>query len=293
MEVSIAAAGKINLGLEIGALQADGYHYIQTVMQTVGLYDYLRLQPGERSVFLCSNFNFPPGEKNICLRACEVFSQAAGINQPVKISLEKYIPVASGLGGGSSDAAAVIIGLNRLWNCRMSNQELSDIAAKIGSDVPFFTAEHQGAALCCGRGELVQPIDPLCRGWALIVYTGIEVSTAWAYKSYDDNLTKCEKNVNLKEYVLSCFPALKGLNDVKNDFQEIVFSTHPVLKKIALTLKKQGALFSSLSGSGSAVFGLYRTKADAEQAAKHLPPYPVIAVVPTPAPNSYDLLQIN
>lgn len=323
MVVKTLAPAKINIGLSIGGIRDDGYHNIATVIQTVGLYDKIAMEEAPEYEFICTNFNFPAGEVNLCEKAYAVFCRATGIKRGVRIVLEKQIPVGAGLGGGSSDAGAVIVGLNRLWGCGLSPAELTKMAAEIGSDTAFFTAEHRGSALCRGRGEEVIPIETVFEGWVVIVFMGIHISTTWAYKTIDNNLTNSEKNVNLEGYILSCFPVLKGLNDVnrsgrrgisrrppigknisermdrpdilrlKNDFEPIVFAAHPELKEAVLFLQRQGASFSSLSGSGSAVFGLFSAKAEAEKAAKLLPAYPLKVLAATPAPNSNDLLQIN
>lgn len=285
--LKIPAPAKINIGLQVGNMRYDGYHPIQTFMQTVELYDWIYLDDAEEFVFSTMNFKFPADEKNLCVKAYEAFSQAVGIDKQVSIKLEKNIPMGAGLGGGSSDAAAVIWGLNRLWSTGLSNTEMADIGGRVGSDVPFFLAAPDGAGFCSGRGEIVEQMDPVFNGWALIVYDGIYISTKEAYRLIDINLTNCKKIINLRSFVSHCFPAQKGLIGVTNDFFDIVRFQHPVLQEIALSLERQGSSYSSLSGSGSAVFGLFNTESEAKAAKLNLPPYRFIYSAATPAPNHH------
>ena len=279
----IPAPAKINIGLQIGGRQADGYHYIETMMQTVGLYDYVEIKKAPIFSFIVLNYEFPAEQTNLCEHAYYAFIKHTGIELPVSIKLEKNIPVGAGLGGGSSDAAAVLKGLSHISQIDFRSTAVLKAATEIGSDVAFFLTDHQGSAFCSGRGEIVEPAAPLWQGWVVIVFTGLEISTAWAYKSLDDNLINCKIIVNLRRFILSCFPAQKGLNDVRNDFNKVVFKKHPVLKEVALSLEEQGSHYSSLSGSGSAVYGLFSTEESAYKAAANLPPYQMKTVVKTPA----------
>ena len=279
----IPAPAKINIGLQIGEIRPDGYHSIETVMQTVGLYDYVEISRARSFSLTALNYEFPAEQTNLCEQAYNAFLKYTGVEMPVSVKLEKNIPVGSGLGGGSSDAAAVLKGLSSLAGINFRSDAVLKAGAEIGSDVTFFLTDHQGSAFCSGRGEIVESIDPLWPGWVVIVFTGLHISTDWAYKSFDDNLTNCKKIVNFKRFILSCFPAQKGLNDVQNDFNEVVFKKHPVLKEVALSLHERGSSYSSLSGSGSAVYGLFATEESAYEAAANLPPYELKAVVKTPA----------
>lgn len=293
MAVMVQAPAKINLGLEIGNRRPDGYHPLETFMQTAALFDSVTLNDSAAFDFSASGCDFPPQETNLCCRAYQRFCDYCNIDRPAAIKLIKRIPLGAGLGGGSSDAAAVIKGLNYLWNTRLTTAEMAEIGSSIGSDVPFFIAAPSGAAFCSGRGEIVDPMPPLWKGWIVIVFTGLHLSTAEAYKNFDENLTNCQKSLNLRRFISSCFPALKGLNDVKNDFSEIVFSKHPVLQEVALSLDRQGSSYSSLSGSGSAVYGLFNSQNQAEIAAANLDKFGRVFAVETPVPLSSDLLQIN
>lgn len=293
MAVIVQAPAKINLGLEIGNRRPDGYHPLETFMQTVALFDTVTLNDSSVFSFISAGYDFPQAEKNLCRLAYEMFCDYCRIDQAVSIDLLKRIPVGAGIGGGSSDAAAVIRGLNRLWNTGLTTGQMAEIGTRIGSDVPFFIAATEGAAFCSGRGEIIEPLPAWWKGWAVIVFTGLHISTAEAYKNFDENLTNCQKSLTLKRFISSCFPVYKGLNDVKNDFSEIVFSKHPVLQEVVLSLDRQGSSYSSLSGSGSAVYGLFNTKYQAEIAAADLDKFGQVFSVETPVPHSSDLLQIN
>ena len=279
------APAKINIGLEIGGLTPDGYHYIETFMQTVDYGDVIEIEDSDVLSFRSSGCDFPPGQLNLCLKAHKTFISRIEESKAVSIKLTKKIPVGAGLGGGSSDAAAVIRGLNRIWKTGLNDDELSSIGAEVGADVPFFLSAPDGAAICSGKGADVLPMKPLWEGWAVIVFTGLMISTGWAYKIYDHNLTNNKKILNLKSFISECFPAQKGLNGLKNDFADLVFQKYRLLHEAVLSLKEYGASFSSLSGSGSAVYGLFRTEDEALRAVDKLPPYRFKAAVRTPAPN--------
>ena len=268
----------------MGSLREDGYHNIETFMQTVSAYDLIKIESSEKFQFSSVGYDFPEDEENLCVKAFRLFTEYTGIKRPVKIELEKHIPVGAGLGGGSSDAAAIIRGLNDIWGCGLNNEELSSVGAKIGSDVPFFLQAVTGAAMCSGHGEIVETYHPVFTGHVIIVFTGQNISTKWAYKNIDENLINFKKNVNLKRYILQDFPAKKGLNGLKNDFSKIVFGQFRELEKIVTALNEQGSVYSSLSGSGSAVFGLFTDEMKAERAYNSLPDFVFKAIGDTPAP---------
>jgi len=285
----IPAPAKINIGLQVGPRREDGYHPIETFIQTIALYDWVYLQSADNFGFSAENAVFPRHEKNLCVRAYDAFCAAAGIAKPVSIRLEKHIPLGAGLGGGSSDAAAVICGLNELWKTGLDLDALAAIGADVGSDVPFFLKAPEGAAFCSGRGEIVEPMKPLWKGWAAVVFTGEGISTKEAYEAIDINLTNCKKIINLRSFVSHCFPAQMGLNGAVNDFFNVVKRRRPLLQEVALSLDRQGSSYSSLSGSGSAVFGLFYSEAEAVEALRNLPHYSFMRSVKTPAPNHHRL----
>lgn len=282
--LKIKAPAKINIGLNISRKLADGFHEIETFMQTIDLCDIITISDSDDFKFNYSGFNFPDDEENLCVKAYKSFVYHTGFAPKVSIELDKKIPVGAGLGGGSSDAAAVIKGLNIYTEAGLSASKLADIGSSIGSDIPFFLIAREGSALCSGKGGIVEPMLPLWTGYTVITYTGIQISTAEAYKRIDENLTNLEKNVNLKRYIAYHFPAKKGLNELKNDFSEIVFNWYSELGEIALLLRRAGAEYSDLSGSGSAVFGLFPELVEAQKALTALPDNIFKTVASTPVP---------
>jgi 4-diphosphocytidyl-2-C-methyl-D-erythritol kinase len=282
--LEIKAPAKINIGLNIGRKRPDGFHEIETFMQTVDLSDYIAISDTDEFQFKTSGYEFPVDEENICVRAYKLFASRIGYAPKVAIELKKNIPVGAGLGGGSSDAAAVIKGLNIYTESGLSDRELADMGSSIGSDIPFFLSAPRGSAFCTGRGDLVKPMKPVWIGYAVIAFTGVHISTAEAYKRIDENLTNLKKNVNLKRYIAHHFPAKKGLNKFKNDFSEIVFNWYSELEEIALLFTRAGAEYSNLSGSGSAVFGLFLKLGDAQKALTMLPDKIFKTVASTPVP---------
>lgn len=292
ISITLQAPAKINIGLYIGELDADGYHRITTYMQTIDLNDEITICKAERFTFNQDVEELPLNEGNLCVKAYRALKDYVGERYPVAIELRKHIPTGAGLGGGSSDAAAVIVGLNRLWRLGLGKREMASVGANIGSDVPFFILSG-GSGLCEGRGEIVTPLKPVFRGWVALIFTGVSINTGWAYKIYDDYLTFSPKNTNLKNYLLNDIPAEKGLSELRNMFEEPVFQYFRDLERVKFQLKRLGASYSSLSGSGSAVFGLFESEDKAKGAVADLAGYPFTTAIRTPAPLYRDLLQIN
>ncbi len=254
-------------------------------MQTLTLYDEIEIEESDRFSFETVGYDFPSGEDNLCIQAYRVFSSALGIDRPVAIRLRKRIPVFAGLGGGSSDAAAVLRGLNQLWGAPATAEELAAIGGAIGSDVPFFISAPEGSALCQGRGELVTPMEPVWDGGVVLVFTGLEISTGSVYKSIDDNLTNLKNFFNLRNYLIQNIPQRKGIGGLSNDFAEVVYGQHSELQDIALSLQDSGAVYSSITGSGSAVFGLFGSEDEAKRVCSTLPPFHFKFAASTPAPS--------
>jgi 4-diphosphocytidyl-2-C-methyl-D-erythritol kinase len=278
------APAKINLGLEVGRLNPDGYHYIETFMQTVDLCDLIEIDHSDHLQFSVEGYDFPPEEENLCFKAYQSVCEYTGIDRAIRMKLTKKIPVGAGLGGGSSDAATVIMALNQIWELRLKKRQLVQIGAGVGADVPFFITAESGAGLCWGKGEKVKVMEPLFKGTVLIVFTGLKISTKEAYKNIDRNLTNNKKNPKLKGYILQTFPAKMGLTSLKNDFSPVVFQQYRDLEGLALLLDKQGSLYSSLSGSGSAIYGLFSDAEEAHRAFNNLPDLAFKVVANTPAP---------
>ena len=265
--LTLKAYAKINVGLRIIGQRDDGYHSIKTLYQTVNIYDEVKLNlKDEQGVtFNWQGEKVPDGDDNICSKAANSFFEFIGEEKGVNIELEKTLPVGSGLGGGSSDAACVIRGLNELLDTKLSIKNMEDIASELGSDIPFFI--RGGCQYDEGIGDELSPGE-LSEEWVLLlVVPDIHIDTSWAYEGIHPlSLTR-----NINDVNLASFPHngdAKNRKMFRNDFEPLVFSKYPEISDIKKSLLKSEAEFASLSGSGSAVYGLYETTEKAEKAMK-------------------------
>lgn len=259
---------KINLGLKITGQRADGYHTLQTIMQEVTLADTLILEPSDDGwQFSCDRRDVPADEKNLCVKAYrelrKVFPNLGG----VRIHLEKRIPIGAGLGGGSSNAATVLKGMNRLYELSLGEKRLEEIALSIGADVPFFI--HGRTQSAEGIGEILTFVSLPPMEVILLVVPHIRISTEWAYSEVRKHLTGGFRPGNFAaaaessdswQSILSWDTADEFF---ENDFESLVFQTYPEIGGIRTQLLRSGALFASLSGSGSTVFGVFRDEVQA------------------------------
>ncbi|HHT9129449.1 MAG TPA: 4-(cytidine 5'-diphospho)-2-C-methyl-D-erythritol kinase [Candidatus Brocadiaceae bacterium] len=263
-KIKIAAPAKINLFLEILGKRPDGYHEIETVMQEISLFDHIYIENSDKEIeFTCSNSKLPIGEDNLVLKAVRLFQKESKIFRGVKIYLDKNIPISAGLGGGSSDAVATLLGLNKLWQVGYDEKKLMSLAGKLGSDTPFFVIGN--TAICKGRGEVVTPYPLHAKYNYVIIYPRVEVSTATVYKNFKISLTKNLKDVNLfLQFLASGSPEKLGMC-LHNRLEEGVFSLYPGIGKIKETLSKFNFCGTLLSGSGSALYGLCRGENDLKE----------------------------
>jgi 4-diphosphocytidyl-2-C-methyl-D-erythritol kinase len=243
-------------------------------MQTVDLYDRLTFIESER-IEVISELDILQ-EKNLVYRAAQALRDATGCQRGAAITLIKEIPAGAGLGGGSSDAAAALQGLNILWGLALSARDLAAIGAAVGSDVPFFF--YAPCALVEGRGDLVTPMPLTKSAILLLVYPSFGVSTAWAYSALDhlrgDNLTNVQGNLNNIQLLLDRIEKMDFLSIqtcLRNDLQEVVERRYPVVGEIRRRLTDAGAIAVTMSGSGSTVFGLFYDYTTAETAAQGFP----------------------
>ncbi|MGC2064044.1 MAG: 4-(cytidine 5'-diphospho)-2-C-methyl-D-erythritol kinase [Thermodesulfovibrionales bacterium] len=260
----LKAPAKINWFLQIAGKRDDGYHDIVSVMQRVSLYDTLIFEESG-TLELVSGIDLPVKE-NLVYLAAELLREVAGCRLGARITLKKNIPPAAGLGGGSSDAAAALSGLNRLWKLGLDDQTLRVLGSRLGSDIPFFIGPP--CALAEGRGERVTPLPAGGRSWSLLlVKPDVGIPTAWAYRNYR-MLTK--KTVDIKLFCQALdrrdFSTLRKI--VFNDLEEVVIPQYQVIAGLKTRLLEQGAEFSLMSGSGSTVFGVFRSPEDARKAAE-------------------------
>ena len=266
--MKVRAYAKINLGLYVLGKRPDGYHTIETVFRLVDLYDEIEILQNDHGIhFSTDSPDLSNDSSNLCVRAAHLLRDLTGTHMGVEITLTKRIPIGAGLGGGSSDAAAVLKGLTRLWSLDISRDELQTVSASLGSDVPFFFTGT--TAFASGRGEVLDPFDLKIPYTILLVTPRIHVSTGWAYGQLGP--FQNAKRPNLRRVLEDgLVDAHRLQRELKNDFEEAVFKHHPEIAAIKGTLLAEGAVCALMSGSGSSVFGLFTDQAVARGLAQRL-----------------------
>jgi 4-diphosphocytidyl-2-C-methyl-D-erythritol kinase len=271
--VKIRAPAKINVGLRVVGKRADGYHLLDTVMVPVSLYDEIYITKSIRKgrsctaklTVTCDNPAVPSDEGNIVFRAADLIIKENSINEPVAIHIVKRIPIGAGLGGGSSDAAATLIAMNSLFRLNYSMRRLKKRGYSLGADVPFFIGRMPARAR--GIGERLTPIKSLPWNWAIIVYPGFPVATSWVYRNFQAKLTKPMANISI------ITPLKKSLGQHRllvNDLETVTLARYPRIKFLKEELNAEGAAGALMSGSGSAVFGLFDSRGKAAWALSRL-----------------------
>lgn len=263
------ACAKINLFLWVGKMRDDGFHEISTYMHPVSLADDIKLEiesanKTKISLTIDGNPDIPVDQSNLVCKAAALFLEAANEKASISIELKKLIPSGAGLGGGSSDGAAILRALNRFYNFRFSEAELTKMAAKLGSDVPFFISSKP--ALCEGRGEKLTKLHPTTAPYAVIVAGKEHSNTAVAYRLLD----KWKETNSLSPVNLPDFNNFKA-SDIYNDFEAPISVACPSVKEHLAILKSFTPIACAMSGSGSAVFALFETEADAIKAQSAFP----------------------
>ncbi len=258
--MKILAPGKINIGLRIIRKRSDKYHDIETVFYPIHLADELEIVKADKHEFF-SNIDLE-ADANLCLRALHFFCERTGINAEVKMTLKKNIPIGSGLGGGSSDAAAVLLALQELYGKPLSDIELFDIATELGADVSFFLKKVPSYAT--GKGEIIEPMKYRVDRYILTVTPEVSVSTALAYSLVTPS---GEHEKSLREILVGLGEDYGMYKEaVVNDFEPPVFGKFPVIREIKAAMIAAGADFSSMSGSGSSVYGFFASDSAAGKA---------------------------
>ena len=258
------AHAKINLDLRVLGPRLDGYHELRTVYQTIALHDVIECIPREGPLAIeCDAAGVPLDGSNLVWRAADALWRALRRRTPVRdvlIRLQKSIPLQAGLGGGSADAAATLMALSRLWKVPVRPAQLTDVAATLGADVPFFLAG--GTALGLGRGDEVYPLADLPRHWIVLLVPGFGVSTADAYNWYDSERDLSRGSGSREpQHVPGPWPSRAA--QMINDLEAPIARHHPEIDHMRTALRRAGALAAAMSGSGSAVFGLFQKRADA------------------------------
>ncbi len=275
--ITVRACAKINLALRVKEKRDDGFHEVQTILQTIDLCDRLECRP-TRGPFriLCDAPGVPADERNLIWQAAERLWRAAGRRgspRGIVVELEKRIPPQAGLGGGSSDAAAALVGLRRAWNLPIGDEELARIGAALGADVPFFFIG--GTAIGLARGDEIYPLLDLPRWWAVVVCPPFGVATADAYRWLDEarggagpatvrgGRASASGSTGARLWPGTLVP-------LGNDFEPVVAARHPEIRTAVTSLERCGARLAAMSGSGSSVFGIFDSRAAAASAARAL-----------------------
>ena len=255
---------KINWTLDVLFKREDGYHELRTIYQTVSLHDVLHISETAGPIeIVCEDPRVPSDETNLAFKAAALLREATATSKGARIEIEKHIPVAAGLGGGSSNAAVTLLALVKLWKLDVETQELASVAARLGSDVPFFLIG--GTALGVGRGEDVLAIEQAHADHLLLVNPGFPVSTRDSYEKLS-RLTRLEA-ASIMPFTL---PAAKGIRELtlaaRNDLEEVVIAAHPEIAEVKRRLLDLGARHALMSGSGATVFGVFDNSEVAERA---------------------------
>ena len=274
--MKIRAPAKINLSLRVVGRRADGYHLLDTIMVPVSLCDDVEIRKPSRSgakktaaapliTVLCDHPMVPSGEQNLAYRAARLLLAKAKSNQSVEIRIRKRIPVGAGLGGGSTDAAATLVGINRLLKLGFSTRRLERLGIELGADVPFFIRGRPARAR--GIGESLQELPRFARRWLVILYPGFPVSTAWVYRQLPAKLTKPGVNTSIASLLTD---SVKLPEMLVNDLESVVLGRYPKIGLLKRKLLRGGATGSLMSGSGSSVFGVFESKRKAADAFRRL-----------------------
>lgn len=269
-KMQLKALAKINLGLDVLRRREDGYHEVRMIMQTVRIFDRLQLMKQERpGIRVRTNLYYlPANENNLVYKAANLLFEEFGLPGGLSIDLKKYIPVAAGMAGGSSDAAAVLYGVNRMYGLGLSQEELMKRGVRIGADVPYCLM--RGTALAEGIGEVLSPLPSMPPCNILVAKPGISVSTKFVYENLHANELRADQHPDI-DGILEALRRqdLKGMTECMKDgnvLETVTVPAHPVIQKIKDTMEEQGALAALMSGSGPTVFGIFEDRNKARRA---------------------------
>ena len=268
--VSVRAHAKINLDLRVLGTRADGFHELRTVFQAIALHDEIQCIPRAGAFAIdCDVSDVPLDQTNLIWRAGDALSQSLGRATPLAdmvVRLHKRIPLQAGLGGGSANAAAALVGLAAAWRVTVTSTQLNEIAANLGADVPFFLSG--GTALGLGRGDEIYPLADLPRHWIVLLIPGFGVSTPDAYAWYDRDREMGHAAGREPQYVPGPWPSRAA--QMINDLEGAIARHHPEIDQMKAALRRSGAIAAAMSGSGSTVYGLFQRRHDAAAAVAKL-----------------------
>ncbi len=266
MEIKLKAFAKINLGLDVLRRREDGYHEVRMIMQTISLYDKIVMQKLKQpEIQVKTNlFYVPENENNLVYQAAKLLMDEFGLESGVYIDLQKYIPVAAGMAGGSSDAAAVLYGMNQMFHLNLSKRELMKRGVKIGADVPYCIM--RGTALAEGIGEKLSPLPPMPNCKVLVAKPPVSVSTKFVYENLKLEDTAAHPDIDILLAGLQEGNLRKIAANMGNMLESVTIPHYPVISEIRDEMLRSGALNAMMSGSGPTVFGLFEDEKQAEEA---------------------------
>lgn len=264
--ISLKALAKINLGLDVVRRREDGYHEVRMVMQTIHLYDRLEMEKtATQGIELSTNLSYlPVNENNLVYRAGKLLMDEFGITEGIKVYLNKRIPVAAGMAGGSTDAAAMLYGMNELFELGLSREQLMERGVRIGADVPYCLM--RGTALAEGIGEILTPLAPMVKCPVLIAKPAISVSTSFVYQNLKLDVDTKHPDIDrlIKDIRKQDLGAIAG--DMGNVLESVTIPNYPVIAQIKEQMMDSGAINAMMSGSGPTVFGLFEEEETAQAA---------------------------
>ncbi len=267
-ELEIKCPAKINLSLDVVNRRSDGYHNLSMIMQEVKLFDILKISvcDSQDSIiqFSCDNENIPTDDSNLVAKAAKLFFEKTGITAQTRIHLCKNIPSGAGLGGGSSDAAGTLIVLNKLFKSPLSDAEMKSLAKSLGADVPFFLSG--GCMLAEGIGEILTPLPPLENAFIVLAKPDISISTAYVYKNLILDETTKHPDINTSIMALQNSDLDALAKSAGNVLETVAENMHPQISEYKKKMLTLGAAYSLMSGSGSAVFGVFKDNSSAKKA---------------------------
>jgi 4-diphosphocytidyl-2-C-methyl-D-erythritol kinase len=313
MPCTVRSFAKINIGLSIGPSRSDGFHELRTVYQTVAVNDLIRVdvKPGSGIEIRCKDARVPTDETNTCYRIADRVLRHLKQRSKVSITIEKNLPVQGGIGAGSANAVATLFGLQRCLKVEIAPHDMLRMAGEVGSDLPLFLLG--GTVLGCGHGEEVYPLPDLPALPLVLITPKVAVSTPAAFKAWDvlaaRELTQDGPSVTMNTFSRSAFEWLSGMTSsgvpvnvngdraetllldlvragIANDFERVVFNQHPELRDMKRVLEREGASYASLSGSGSSLYGLFRTSDEATRCAARLKEQNISAIATQTLPRS-------
>lgn len=270
--ISVVCPAKINISLDVVGKREDGYHLLKTIMQNVELFDVITIEKISEGIELkCSKEWIPCDARNTAYKAARLMLEEFKLDSGVKINIEKRIPVAAGLAGGSTDAAGVICGINSLFNLNLSEKEMMDIGVKVGADVPFCIMQR--TSLAEGIGEKLTPLTPLNDSWVILAKPPISVSTQYVYRNLKiQEITRHPDTERLMDYINKGDIKAVSKNMV-NVLETVTIKDYPVIYEIKKMMMEFHALGSLMSGSGPTVFGIFKDKSTAEGCYNRLKDY--------------------